>query len=230
MLTYYNPLTMYQKNASNLPYPTSHSWYPNHGPSHHPNNQYLGNPTATSGGTPLSSAGSFSSNLDNETAAAQNMYYQHHPMFHQPSPDWSGHDNFAIAAQNQSLLQSAMGPSPAALHMSQNLNGGINNSNTNGENLSSQMQNIPPSPPITVNSGCSEMSSPGITNSGGSGIGNGSTSPHLGNGNNNTPRPKSPYEWMKKTSYQSQPTPGKQNKLSNKNTVFILFSLTNEHL
>lgn len=57
-----------------------------------------------------------------------------------------------------------------------------------------------PSPPITVSG--SEMSSPGTT------TGVGSVSPA-----NIHARPtpvRSPYEWIKKTSYQTQPTPGKR--------------------
>lgn len=199
-------MQVYPKNHSaNLPY-SPHGWYANH--SHHPGNQYLGNPGATGSGTPLSSAGSIGGGLENESS----MYYAQYPHMYQPSPEYAGHDNLTIA-QN-SMLQSAMGQSPAALHFSQALNSGLANSNTNAaENLSSQLQNVPPSPPITVNSGCSEMSSPGIGNSGGSGIGNGSTSPHLGSGNSNTPRSKSPYDWMKKPSYQSQPNSGKSSIL-----------------
>lgn len=198
-----HPLSVYQKNhTANLPYSTAYGWYPNH----HPNNQYISGSAPPSSTTPLSSAGSIG--LD-DSVAASSMYYNHHHMFHQPSPDWSGHDNFALAAQNSSILQSAMGPSSAALHLSQSLNSGLNGSHGNGvENLSNPMQNIPPSPPITVNSGCSDMSSPGITNSGASNIGNGGTSPHMGSANSSNSRPKSPYEWMKKPSYQSQPNPG----------------------
>lgn len=53
-----------------------------------------------------------------------------------------------------------------------------------------------PSPPITVSS--SELSSPGA-------VGDAVTSPQLAG----RPAPvRSPYEWMKKPSYQSQPNPG----------------------
>lgn len=52
-----------------------------------------------------------------------------------------------------------------------------------------------PSPPITVSG--SDMSSPGAQS--------GTLSPHQ----NQRPAPaRSPYEWIKKTSYQSQPNPG----------------------
>lgn len=61
-------------------------------------------------------------------------------------------------------------------------------------------ENQLPSPPITVSG--SEMSSPGA--------GSGNISPPNNTNNQNTrPAPvRSPYEWIKKTSYQSQPNPG----------------------
>ncbi|XP_050298834.1 homeobox protein CHOX-CAD isoform X2 [Anthonomus grandis grandis] len=58
-----------------------------------------------------------------------------------------------------------------------------------------------PSPPITL-SGSSELSSPGGQS--------GNISPPQALGGNPRPPPaRSPYEWIKKTSYQSQPNPGK---------------------
>lgn len=68
--------------------------------------------------------------------------------------------------------------------------------------LQQQQQELP-SPPITV-SGGSEMSSPG----GGGGGGNtGNVSPPQAH---SRPVPvRSPYEWMSKSSYQTQPNPGK---------------------
>ncbi|XP_018332679.1 homeotic protein caudal-like isoform X2 [Agrilus planipennis] len=54
-----------------------------------------------------------------------------------------------------------------------------------------------PSPPITVSG--SDMSSPGAGN------GNGNVSPP----SSRPPPARSPYEWIKKPSYQSQPNPGK---------------------
>lgn len=216
-MSYYpNPLSVYQKNHSaNLSYTPSHSFYPNYPPPHHANpNQYLGN----AGGNSASLSSAAAGMQDSETAAST-MYYPHHHMFHQSSPDWSGYDNFHINSQNSSLLQSAMGPSAAAIHLNQSLNSGLNSSSSTAtENLSNGLQNVPPSPPPTVNSGCSEMSSPGVgavCGSGGSG-GHGGSSPHIGghgtNGNNSSggglARQKSPYDWIKKTSYQSQPNPG----------------------
>lgn len=61
-------------------------------------------------------------------------------------------------------------------------------------------ENQLPSPPITVSG--SEMSSPGGQS--------GNLSPPQQIGNNPRPPPaRSPYEWIKKTSYQIQPNPGK---------------------
>lgn len=215
MVSYSNPIAMYQKSHGfNLSYPTAASWY-NYPATHHPNNQYLTGSPGSGGSAGLAGVGG----LDSDPSAASAMYYNHHhTMFQQPSPDYSGHDSFAFAAaaQNSPLLQSSMGQTPNGLH--------LNHHHHNGsiENLSNGMQNVPPSPPITVNSGCSEMSSPGITNGGGSGgMGNGSSSPHMTNGNGNLSRPKSPYEWMKKPSYQSQSQPGKSSHTSFLNAHFV---------
>jgi homeobox protein CDX1/4 len=157
MVSFYNHFAMYQKNHSaNLPYSASPSWYA--GNYHHqpPNAQYMG---------------------DSDTPP-QPVYYPHPHVFHQSSPDWAGHENFAVPPQS-SLLQSTNG-----LHLNQN-----------GEHLTDGLHSIP-SPPITVSG--SDMSSPGAPN--------GSASPHI----NARPTPvKSPYEWMKKPSYQTQPNPGK---------------------
>lgn len=202
MVSYSGPIAMYQKNHGfNLSYSAAAGWYP----PHYSNNQYLSGSAGNGASAGLSGVGA---GLDSDPSAASTMYYNHHhhPMFQQPSPDYSGHDSFAFAAaaQNSPLLQSPMGQTPNGLHLNHH------HHNSSIENLSNGMQNIPPSPPITVNSGCSEMSSPGITNGGGSGgMGNGSSSPHMTNGNGNLSRPKSPYEWMKKPSYQSQSQPGK---------------------
>ncbi|XP_003703198.1 homeotic protein caudal isoform X2 [Megachile rotundata] len=71
-----------------------------------------------------------------------------------------------------------------------------------------------PSPPITVSG--SEISNPGTPSTPPANNNNNSTTNNNNtshNNNNTTPmRPgqiRSPYEWMKKTSYQSQPNPGK---------------------
>lgn len=126
----------------------------------------------------------------------QPIYYPHH-MFHQSSPDWAGHESYAAPPQSGSLLQ-GQGSGPA------NHNGpflSINQATQNhSEHISDGLQSLP-SPPITVSG--SDMSSPGAPN--------GSSSPQL----HSRPTPvKSPYEWMKKPSYQSQPNPGKRSLLA----------------
>lgn len=126
----------------------------------------------------------------------QSVYYPHH-VFHQSSPDWAGHESYAAPPQSGSLLQS-QGSGPA------NHNGpflSINQATQNhSEHISDGLQSLP-SPPITVSG--SDMSSPGAPN--------GSSSPQL----HSRPTPvKSPYEWMKKPSYQSQPNPGRQSFLA----------------
>ncbi|XP_029036045.1 homeobox protein CHOX-CAD [Osmia bicornis bicornis] len=70
-----------------------------------------------------------------------------------------------------------------------------------------------PSPPITVSG--SEISNPGTPSTPPANNNNNSTTNNNNNNNNNNTTPmrpaqiRSPYEWMKKTSYQSQPNPGK---------------------
>lgn len=135
--------------------------------------------------------------LGDSDGPPQPVYYPHHVF--QSSPDWAGHENYAGPPQTGSLLQ---GPGSGSIN-----NGGsagflsINQATQNGnhtnnnEHINDGLQSLP-SPPITVSG--SDMSSPGAPN--------GSSSPH-----HSRPTPvKSPYEWMKKPSYQSQPNPGKK--------------------
>lgn len=185
MVSYYNhPFAMYQKNhggGSNLPYsasPSAAAWYSSNYHHQPPNTaQFLGD----SDGPP------------------QPVYYPHH-VFHQSSPDWAGHENYATPPQSGSLLQ---GPGGGSMH-GNGLGGpagflSVNQATQNGnhnEHINDGLQSLP-SPPITVSG--SDMSSPGAPN--------GSSSPHI----QSRPTPvKSPYEWMKKPSYQSQPNPGKK--------------------
>lgn len=113
----------------------------------------------------------------------QTMYYPH-PMF-QSSPDWAPHENYSGPTQT-SILPSSHGPSSVHLNQSGN--------NNNNEHITEGISSLP-SPPITVSG--SEISSPGAPN--------GSASPQI----SARPAPaKSPYEWMKKTSYTTQPNPG----------------------
>jgi len=187
MVSYYNhPFAMYQKNhggATNLPYSASQSaaaWYSSNY-QHQAQNaaQFLGH------------------GPDSETPH-QPMYYPHH-VFHQSSPDWSSHDNYGVPPQSGSLLQGS-GPGNNGIGNPGgflSINQATQNHNSNGgEHINDGLQSLP-SPPITVSAG-SDMSSPGAPN--------GSTSPSM----NSRPTPvKSPYEWMKKPSYQIQPNPGK---------------------
>lgn len=68
-----------------------------------------------------------------------------------------------------------------------------------------------PSPPITVSG--SELSSPG-------GLDGSSPNHHSNNNNARPSQVRSPYEWIKKNSYQSQPLPG---KLNVKAIIFVVF-------
>lgn len=185
MVSYYNHpfAAMYQKNhsgGSNLPYSASPSaaWYPSNYHHQPPNAaQFLG---------------------DND-GPPQSVYYPHH-VFHQSSPDWTGHENYAGPSQNGPILQgpgsgpiNSIGGPAGFLSINQATQNGNSNNN---DHINDGLQSLP-SPPITVSG--SDMSSPGAPN--------GSSSPHL----HSRPTPvKSPYEWMKKPSYQSQPNPGKK--------------------
>ncbi|XP_062546825.1 homeotic protein caudal [Armigeres subalbatus] len=169
MVSCYNHFAMYPKNHSgNLPYSASTGWYTGnyqHQPSHP---QFIGD----------------------GVSSPQPMYYPHPHVFHQSSPDWSGHENFSTPPQTSLLPH---GPSPGGLHLGQTTPGPNNNNNA-GEHCPDGLHSIP-SPPITVSG--SDMSSPGAPN--------GSSSPQIAS----RPTPvKSPFEWMKKQSYQSQPNPG----------------------
>lgn len=170
MVSYYNHFAMYPKNHSgNLPYSASSGWYPGNYQHQPPHPQFIG---------------------DGESSP-QPMYYPHPShVFHQSSPDWSGHENFSTPPQTTLLPH---GPSPAGLHLGQTTPGANSNNNAS-EHCPDGLHSIP-SPPITVSG--SDMSSPGAPN--------GSSSPQIAS----RPTPvKSPFEWMKKQSYQSQPNPG----------------------
>lgn len=196
----FSPSLSYMKQVSNMPYPATSAWYQNYPPHHvphHSNSQFL-NGTSGIGGP----AGM----LDSDAAAS---FYNHHMLnhSHQPSPDYE----YGIPTPNSMFpnpMSSASSLHISPSHSSQH-NGSGNNNSSNGinDNLSNALQNVPPSPPITV-SGCSEMSSPGIGSNGmGGTIGNGESSPNLSN-SNDLSRPKTPFDWMKKPNYQSQPNPG----------------------
>lgn len=201
-----HPLIYSSKHGSNLPYPTPASaWYPNyptHHIPHHPNNQFLN-------GAPTSLGAGPNGLLDTDSAAAS--FHNAHYMLshHASSPDWS-HDNYNLSTPNSQFFPNGITP-PASLHLSPTINShhSSNSANANADHLQNGLQNIPPSPPITVNSACSDaMSSPGIGSNGNNGvICSGDTSPSM-TSNNNISRSKSPYDWMKKTSYTNQPNSG----------------------
>lgn len=169
---------MYQKNhggGSNLPYsasPSANAWYASNYHHQAPNGaQFLGD----------------------SDGPQQPLYYPH--MFHQSSPDWAGHENYAAPPQSGSLLQGSGG-----VNSSLGGTGGFLSINQATQNHNEHINDGLPSPPITVSAG-SDMSSPGAPN--------GASSPQI----HSRPTPvKSPYEWMKKPSYQSQPNPGKKSE------------------
>ncbi|KAG5675585.1 hypothetical protein PVAND_005479 [Polypedilum vanderplanki] len=132
-----------------------------------------------------------------DTEPTQHMYhYPPHMLPPQPSPDW-GHDNYVPSPQN-SALSTGSGPGSAAfLSLNQATTNG-SSINDHHHHMSDSIPNLP-SPPATVHSN-SDMSSPGACGP--------SSSPQQQLNSRPTPV-KSPYEWMKKPSYQSQPNPGK---------------------
>lgn len=183
-----------QKHGSNIPYPHT-SWFPNYMPhaGHPANNQFLNS------GQP--SIGSATNGILDTDATAQ---YAHYHMLQQSSPDWT-HDPYGLPTPGSQFYPNGM--TPSSMHLSPTNN--QHNTSGGSENLQTTLTHIPPSPPVTVNSGCSEMSSPGINSNGiGNHMGNDDASPNLSTSELNLSRSKSPFEWMKKPSYQSQPNPG----------------------
>lgn len=198
MMSYFNhhhPMPVYSKgNPGSLPYdPTG--WYSSgYAGTHTANPQYL-------------SAGNGSG--DNDASAMYHSHHPHHPMFHRSNADWGVHDGYGTP-QSSPLIPSVFGPSagqttPHASHLGQTNGGGVIDGSMDHHMNDDGITNVPPSPP---NSGCSEMSSPGI--------GNGGSAAGGMHGDDSlmaaiTPRPaniKSPFEWMKKPSHQNHPQPG----------------------
>lgn len=215
----YNPLAMYPKSHCANLYPGTNPWYSsNYQP---PTN------------VPLFAAGGPALDADGGAGAGPQppLYYPH--MFHQgSSPDW--HDTFSTPPSvNGALIQAAASANPpgglgaagnAGHHQHHHLHSHHHHHPHQGpsssEHLTEGLHSIP-SPPITVSG--SEMSSPG---GGGGGPGNNSASSvnglhGVGGGGGLSPPPashhnmsirpvpvKSPFEWIKRTSYQNQTNPG----------------------
>lgn len=186
MVSYHpNPLPMYSKNHVNsMAYPPPPSWFTNSypPPSHHSSNmQYL---SGSSAGT------------DSDASAAYYNQYHHH-ILHPASSDWTPHDGFQSV--NSTNMPTMMVPSaPVSTQMHHN--------HIREENDS--VINVQPSPPLTIHSVCSEMSSPiSRVPSGSNHTTNDDCSPKssdpLRSANN-----RSPYQWMKKPLYNNQPQPG----------------------
>lgn len=192
MVSYYNPLAaMYPKSHCANLYAGGNHWYPS---NYQPSNAQL---FAASAGA--------SSDADGQPP----IYYPPH-MFQSSSPDWA--DTFSTPPSvNGGLLQAPSTPSSG--HQHHHLHHHHHpNPNQSGEHLNDGLHSIP-SPPITVSG--SEMSSPG----GGGGSANTSAATHNGlhiatggaSPHQMSMRPmpvKSPYDWIKRTSYQNQTNPG----------------------
>lgn len=198
MVSYYNPLAaMYPKSHCANLYSGGNPWYPsNYQPS---NAQLFAGAVAAA-----------SSDADGQPP----MYYPPHMFQSSSSPDW--HDNFSTPP-SVNVLQAPS--TPAAGHHHHQLHNHHHHHHANqsgGDHLNDGLHSIP-SPPITVSG--SEMSSPGGGGGGTGGAnsssattthnglhGPGSASPHQ---MSMRPVPvKSPFEWIKRTSYQNQTNPG----------------------
>lgn len=177
------PLVYPSKHGANMSYPTA-SWYPNYPPHHmppHPNNQFLN-----------STAGQ----MDDPAA----LYNAHHHMLHQASSDWNT-ENFGVVTSNSHGFSQG---TPSSSHLSPQSVASQNTTPANGEPMRN-MANVPPSPPTTVNSGCSDMSSPGLVN----GMNMSMTDEPPSNvSSEEQHREKEPYGWMKKPMFASLPQPG----------------------
>lgn len=174
-----------------MPY-TPSSWYPNY-PSHHmpghPNSQFLSPPPGQG--------------MDLADSAAASFYNAHHHMMHQQSsPDWNG-ETFGIATPNSQIF--SQGTPSSSTHLSPQSISSQQNTSSNSDGLSAMVSGVPPSPPTTVNSACSEMSSPGVgsTNNLNTSMG----SDEVG-GSDELADDKAPFGWMKKPSYATIPNPG----------------------
>lgn len=220
-MSYYNPLAMYPKShcANLYPGPGSNPWYPSNYQTPSTAQLFAAGAAAAAG----------NSDADGGLGAQPPLYYPH--MFHQSSsPDWHPESFSTPPAVNGPLLQAAAnhsggGGSGASGHHHHHHHlhhhsGGHQGSSgaLNSEHLNDGLHSIP-SPPITVSG--SEMSSPGGGGGGGgansasnnnNGLhGVGGLSPH----HNMSIRPvpvKSPFEWIKRTSYQNQTNPGEWNE------------------
>lgn len=120
-----------------------------------------------------------------ESSATQQLYYSH--VFHQPSPDWPTHDGFATPNTQNGFLQSPLG-------IVNSHHAAAAAAAATAPEVNHNLIHTIPSPPITIAG--SDISTPPVPAS--------SASPQTGR----QTQSKSPYEWMKKSSYQSQPTPG----------------------
>lgn len=214
-MSYFNPLAMYPKSHCANLYPGSNPWYPSNYQSPSTAQLFAAGAAAA--------AGNAVSDADGGGGAQPPLYYPH--MFHQSSsPDWHPESFSTPPSVNGPLLQAANhsagggggGSGAGHHHHHHHLHhhpvghqGSGSGGALNSEHLNDGLHSIP-SPPITVSG--SEMSSPGgggansaSNNNGLHGVGG--LSPH----HNMSIRPvpvKSPFEWIKRTSYQNQTNPG----------------------
>lgn len=191
MVSVYNQMTIYQKNhPNNMSYAPPHSWYTTNYQHHPANAQYL-------------AAGNANSHGEME------MYYNgHHPhpaMFHQASPDWTTHDSYGPPTQSPSAMTPTGSTAQSTPHHGHGNGHALMDGQMEHTMGDDGIGHAPPSPPITVNSGCSDMSSPGIGTGGNGMNGSDDTNAQISAMTARQTNAKSPYEWMKKAAGHPQP-------------------------
>lgn len=190
------PLVYSNKHGTNMPY-TSTSWYP----GYHPNPQYLN-------GAPPPHMSPMEMEQNNA------FYNAHHHMMQQQSlqqqsiqqqmnsESWH-QENYGVPTPgSHDFPNHETPPSSAPLPSPHSANPHTPATSIEAMPPTTNMQDVP-SPPTTVNSGCSQMSSPDPAhNPSNPDIIPNELSP-VGAQNQ-----KSPFGWMKKPSYTSVPNPG----------------------
>lgn len=189
-------------------------WYPGYGhhlPAHHHQvaQQYLDHATDVLpwGAHPAHHAYSHLQYSGSHHAAYQQQQHQQQSLQHQQQSAAAA--AAAAAAHLQQHQQQLVIESVQTSAIDWSTTDEANNSSTNNSGAGEQMGTGDASPPVTVSG--SEVSSPGTPASPNNATGNNNNNNILTVNNNNSSRPsqnRSPYEWMKKPSYQSQPNPG----------------------
>jgi len=148
----------------------------------------------------------------NGDSSPQQLYYPQ--LFHQPSPDWSDHASFAPAGGpgQGGYLQTSLGIVNNHHQHNQALQNEVLHHGGGGGSGGNLMHNIP-TPPITVAG--SDIPTPASS---------GPTASITPPTPVKPPQTKSPYEWIKKSSYQNQPAPAFAGKTRTKDKYRVVYS------